>query len=80
MTSKRLRVEAFPCKECGDRTYTYNTRPANTADGSQSVWRRRKCLSCGYRCTTVERFDYDSLPFNGQRRPRAASPYFEFCF
>jgi hypothetical protein len=39
------------CLQCGKDTSVINTRPYR--DG-QSIRRRRKCLSCGYRFTTYE--------------------------
>lgn len=40
------------CQTCGDtKTSTYDTRPIKNGEFR---WRRRKCLACGTRFTTIE--------------------------
>lgn len=41
------------CPECGDDFAVVNSR-RNTAHGPDMVRRRRACVACGYKATTVE--------------------------
>lgn len=53
------------CPECGGATEVKDSRP--TFEGN-SIRRRRRCVSCGLRCTTFEEVRVESEP-TGQRDP-----------
>lgn len=57
------------CPNCGSAMSVYDTRPTKTPDAL--VWRRRKCLTCEYRCTTHEVIVQDALGFANADRRRA---------
>ena len=43
------------CLYCGHDTQVVNSRPQKR---SNSIWRRRKCVSCGTVTTSIETIDY----------------------
>lgn len=51
------------CPECGGDTIVYDSRPTVTGD----VVRNRKCLSCGYRFQTRERFTREIQSQRGRK-------------
>lgn len=54
----------FTCPGCGGQSSrVINSRPAIAIEESatEAIRRRRKCLDCGTRWSTVERFDRSSV-------------------
>ncbi|QXN72705.1 Ogr/Delta-like Zn-finger protein [Rhodobacter phage RcZahn] len=45
--------DALPCPVCGGKTHVMESRPSSDL-GFATVWRRRKCLSCGHLHRTFE--------------------------
>ncbi|WP_136688535.1 transcriptional regulator NrdR [Halorhabdus amylolytica] len=59
------------CPDCGnDRTHVLDTEPS--ADGA-SIRRRRECRECGFRFTTYERPEWESLQV--RKRDGAIEPF-----
>jgi len=59
------------CPDCGnDRTHVLDTEPS--ADGT-SIRRRRECQDCGFRFTTYERLEWESLQV--KKRDGAIEPF-----
>lgn len=38
------------CPKCGGKARTFDTRPKQ----DNTHWRRKQCLACGYKFTTIE--------------------------
>ena len=55
MARKRVENPGCPCKSCGGATRVIDSRPSE-----KGINRRRECVKCGVRFSTVER-DVDDL-------------------
>ncbi len=45
---------ALPCPECAHRGSKVTDSRARGAQGEATIYRRRECLVCGHRFTTIE--------------------------
>ena len=64
------RGEVMVCPECGYNTYIIDTR----IRPDETIRRRRQCVECKYRFTTVE------VPMDKYEKKRYQQASYEYCF
>ena len=62
------------CPKCCSKTFVYDTQSKRDGD----VWRKRKCLNCQYRFTTIESVIPDKLHKKYIPQPEYMEP--EICY